>query len=97
MIHSGRSSEWIDTRSPVSTPSASSPWAASTTRFQVRSHVYSRQMPKSFSRIATRCGARWAQSRASEATVVAVVAAVVRSSGMTTAIECPLSTHAPLA
>ena len=53
MIHSGRSSAWIDTRSPGSTPSANNPWAASSINSQVWPQVYSFQIPKSFSRIAT--------------------------------------------
>ncbi len=70
ITHSGRSSEWIDTRSPGWTPRARRAWPASRTSFQTRSQVYSCQMPRSFSRIATWCGARRAQSRASVATVV---------------------------
>src|SRR5688572_4083209 len=71
ITHSGRSSDWIDTRSPGWTPSASSAHAASSIRPHVVSHVYSCQIPKSFSRMAICDGARCAQSRASVATVTA--------------------------
>ena len=83
MIHSGRSSDWMDTRSAGSTPRASRPWAASRTSPHVRSHVYSCQIPKSFSRMATWLGVRRAQSLAIEATVTVpsgVVAAIGSSS-----------------
>ena len=69
MIHSGRSSEWIDTRSPGCTPSASSACAASSTCSHVSAHVSSRQMPKSFSRIATCWGRALRPAACSEATV----------------------------
>ena len=53
IIHSGRFSDWIDTRSPNSIPRANRPWAASKTRSHTSAAVNSRQTPKSFSRINT--------------------------------------------
>ena len=62
MIHSGRSSEWIDVTSPGWTPSARRPCAAVSTSSQSCALVRSCQTPKSLSRMATRSGVVCAHS-----------------------------------